>query len=167
MTAPSGRGFYVNLKTGDPLADKTGKGRITPMQEIVWRDTYSVGVEEIDRQHQDFVKLIRRLQILQERNNQKHLVIRLIREIGKYAEFHFVSEENIMYFIRYPDLPRQESEHGKLLAAFQKQISSYETGKSTLEGLIRFLIDWFANHSTEEDKKIGWHIQQMGDVKSD
>lgn len=137
------------------------------MQEIVWRDTYSVGVEEIDRQHQDFVKLIRRLQILQERNNQKHLVIRLIREIGKYAEFHFVSEENIMYFLRYPDLPRQEAEHGKLLASFQKQVSAYEMGKTSLEGLIQFLVDWFVEHSTKEDKLIGQHIQQMGDAKKD
>ncbi len=91
------------------------------MTEIVWRDAYTVGVEEIDRQHQDFVKLIRRLQILQEKGNPKHLVIRFIRELGAYAEYHFVSEENIMYLIRYPDLQHQESEHSKLLGFFSRK----------------------------------------------
>ncbi|MCU0580434.1 MAG: hemerythrin family protein [Desulfobacterota bacterium] len=132
------------------------------MTEIVWRDAYAVGVEEIDRQHQDFVKLIRRLQILQEKGNPKHLVIRLIRELGAYAQYHFVSEENIMYLIRYPGLQRQESEHSRLLESFQEKVKSYEGGRVSLEGLIQFLIDWFVSHSTEEDQKIGSHIQQSG-----
>jgi hemerythrin len=142
------------------MADIPIDGRQIMMTEIVWRDAYTVGVEEIDRQHQDFVKLIRRLQILQEKGNPKHLVIRFIRELGAYAEYHFVSEENIMYLIRYPDLQHQESEHSKLLGSFQEKVRSYEEGRVSLEGLIQFLVDWFVSHSTEEDKKIGRHVQQ-------
>ena len=130
------------------------------MPEIIWKESYAVGVEEIDRQHQDFVKLIRRLQILQEKGNAKHLVVRLIRELGAYAEYHFISEENIMYLTRFPDLARQEAEHGKLLGSFREKVKGYDEGRVTLEAFIQFLISWFETHSTEEDKQIGRHVLQ-------
>jgi hemerythrin len=80
--------------------------------------------------------------------------------LGAYAAYHFVSEENIMYLTRYPDLPRQEAEHGRLLGSFQEKVKGYEEGRIPLEGLIQFLVDWFVSHSTEEDRKIGLHVQQ-------
>jgi hemerythrin len=131
------------------------------MMEIVWKDTYSVGVEEIDRQHQDFIKLIRRIQIIHEKGDPKDLMVRIIEELGAYAKYHFVSEENIMYLIRYPDLPRQESEHRKLIEAFQKKVKGYEEDEISLDGLIQFLLNWFVEHTTEEDKKISRYIEQM------
>jgi hemerythrin len=131
------------------------------MLEIVWKESYSVGVEEIDRQHQDFIKLIRRLQILQEKNNPKHLVVRYLRELGAYAAYHFVSEENIMFLTKYPDQKKQETEHNKLLDQFKDKVSRVEAGELPLKSMIRFLEDWFLTHTGEEDKKIGGHLQQL------
>ena len=135
------------------------------MKEITWKESYSVGVEEIDRQHQDFVKLIRRLQILQEKGNPKPLVIRYLRELGTYAAYHFVSEENFMYLTKFPGQKRQESEHSKLLETFKDKMSLFESNRLPLESLVRFLEDWFLAHTSEEDKKIGWHVQQLNSGK--
>ena len=35
------------------------------MKQMIWKDEYLTGVEEIDLQHKDFVKLINRLNIIQ------------------------------------------------------------------------------------------------------
>jgi hemerythrin len=81
------------------------------MRQIEWIDDFSTGVEEIDRQHKDFVKLINRLNIVQEHGNKKAIAVRLLNELGKYVEYHFASEENIMFLTRYPALERQQQAH--------------------------------------------------------
>jgi hemerythrin len=135
--------------------------------EIGWREEYSVGVEEIDRQHQDFIKLIRRLKILQQKGNPKHLVIRILRELGAYAAYHFVSEENFMFLTRYPDLKIQEIEHARLQTTLIEKVAQYESNRFPLEKLVIFLEDWFIKHTSEEDKKIGIHINALGNKTAD
>jgi len=34
------------------------------MDTVVWKESYSIGIPEIDQQHRDFVRLINRLAIL-------------------------------------------------------------------------------------------------------
>lgn len=64
------------------------------MSEFGWKEIYSVGVEEIDQQHKDFLKLINRLNILQGKGDPPLLISRYLRELGAYAAYHFASEEN-------------------------------------------------------------------------
>jgi hemerythrin len=128
------------------------------MHQIEWKDDYLTGIEEIDRQHKDFVKLINRLGIVQEYGNKKAVAVRLLSELGKYAEYHFVSEENIMFLTKYPALERQQQAHAALLDEYSKRTQNFLNDKGTIEDVIRFLEGWFVRHTVEEDKKIGYHI---------
>jgi hemerythrin len=74
------------------------------MHQIEWKDDYLTGIEEIDTQHKGFVKLINRLSIVQEFGNKKAIAVRLLNELGKYIEYHFASEENIMFLTKYSAL---------------------------------------------------------------
>jgi hemerythrin len=89
-------------------------------------------VEEIDRQYKDFLKLINRLNILHGKGDPPVLISRFLRELGAYAAYHFVSEENIMVLLKYPDLSRQEAEHQKLLEAFSQNKDNTGLGKKNL-----------------------------------
>ena len=128
------------------------------MHQIEWKDDYLTGIEEIDSQHKDFVKLINRLGIVQEYGNKKAIAIRLLTELGKYVEYHFVSEENIMFLTKYPALERQQQAHAALLDEYSKRMQNFLNDKGTVEDVIRFLEGWFARHTIEEDKKVGYHI---------
>jgi len=128
------------------------------MSQIEWNDDFSTGIEEIDRQHMDFVKLINRLNIVQEHGNKKAIAMRLLNELGKYVEYHFASEENIMFLTQYPALGRQQQAHAALLDEYSSRIQNFINDKGTIDDLIRFLGGWFAKHTVEEDRKIGYHI---------
>ena len=129
------------------------------MRQIEWDDDFSTGVEEIDRQHKDFVKLINRLNIVQEHGNKKAIAVRLLNELGKYVEYHFASEENIMFLTQYPALERQQQAHAALLDEYTNRVKTFLNDKGTIEDVISFLAGWFAKHTVEEDRKIGHHIR--------
>jgi hemerythrin len=80
--------------------------------------------------------------------------------LGAYAAYHFVSEENIMYWLKYPDLSRQENEHQELLEAFSQKEKEYRAGSESVASLLQFLMDWFVAHTSLEDRKIGDHINR-------
>ncbi len=128
------------------------------MHQIEWKDEYFTDIEEIDSQHKDFVKLINRLNIVQEYGNKKAIAVRLLTELGKYIEYHFASEENIMFLTKYPAIERQQQAHAALLDEYSKRMQNFLNDKGTIDDVIRFLEGWFALHTVEEDKKIGYHV---------
>ncbi|HVN71462.1 MAG TPA: bacteriohemerythrin [Desulfomonilia bacterium] len=129
------------------------------MHQIEWKDEYLTDVDEIDLQHKSFVKLINRLNIVHDFNNKKAIAIRILSEIEKYAQYHFISEENIMFLTRYPAIDRQQQAHAALLDEFIHRVQSYMNDKGTIEDIIIFLEAWFVRHTVEEDKKIGTYIK--------
>jgi hemerythrin len=108
------------------------------------------------------VKLSNRLKIIQSYNNKKAIAVRLLSEIEKYAQYHFVSEENIMFLTKYPAMERQQQAHAALLDEYALRMRNYLNDKGTIEDVIRFLEAWFARHTVEEDRKIGNHVNQGG-----
>jgi hemerythrin len=46
------------------------------MSQIEWNDAYSVGVEEIDRQHKEFIRIINRLQWLMDNRYCREFLVR-------------------------------------------------------------------------------------------
>jgi hemerythrin len=136
------------------------------MEAITWGDSYSVGVEEIDRQHRDFFKLFHRLQILCGREGYKELAARHVLEVAKYAEYHFVSEENLMMIVKYPGLEEQQAEHRKLLADLQEMLNDFEAAKIKIEPLVSFFQTWFLNHTTLMDRMLGNYMHERAGRRS-
>jgi hemerythrin len=134
------------------------------MRIIVWKDEYLTGIDEIDGQHKEFIKLINRLNIVHDMGDRKDIATRLLKELGKYAEYHFTSEENIMFLTRYPAIDRQRQAHEALLDEYSDRVQRYLNDKGTIEDIIIFLEGWFARHTVEEDRKIGGHLT---DIKKD
>lgn len=128
------------------------------MRTIDWRDEYLTGVDEIDWQHREFVKIINRLNIVHDMGDRKAIAIRLLKELGKYAEYHFASEENIMYLTKYPFMERQRQAHEALLSEYAGRVQRYLNDKGTIEDIMVFLEGWFARHTVEEDRKIGAYL---------
>lgn len=132
------------------------------MEPIIWKDEYCIGIEEIDKQHMDFVKLINRFMVLYDSGGHIKLQDRLLLEILRYAEYHFVSEENIMIFYNYYDISIQQKEHVALVRTLKSKISGLKEGSVNGNHLIQFLIKWFMHHTQEEDRKIAQYILDRG-----
>ena len=128
------------------------------MEPISWKDEYCVGIEEIDKQHMDFLKLINRFMVLFGSGWHIRLQDRILLEILKYAEYHFVSEENLMILYNYTDIVIQEKEHSILIKSLKSKCSGLKEGSVNGNDLIKFLINWFLHHTQEEDRRFARYI---------
>lgn len=115
-----------------------------------WDARYLTGIEEVDFQHHYFLDLINRLSQELKSTEDLHYRQRLIAELVKYAEFHFLSEENLMMRDGYPGLAVHHGLHLQLV----EELSSRSVEQS-LEELLDFLVRWFTHHTVEEDGKYG------------
>lgn len=124
------------------------------MIDIKWDSKFEVGHPRIDAEHRAFIDLIRAVSVEAERNCPKEKAMRLLLEVRKYAEFHFVSEENIMLDVGYPGYEEHREEHAWLLRRLEHETNLYYTDSAPLEELAHFMFDWFAMHTTVADKKL-------------
>lgn len=128
------------------------------MIDIHWDRRYEVGHPRIDHEHQVFVDLIRSVSREAQRGVPSERAARLLTEVKKYAEFHFVSEENIMLDTGYPDVERHRQEHSRLLFELDDRLQQVRLGAIGLEDVAEFMFEWFALHTTQEDKKIAQYL---------
>lgn len=117
---------------------------------IPWQEKYETGVDRIDFEHKIFLELLNSFKFAIDRTTNKHELTRLIIEIEKYAEFHFISEENFMQRIHYPELKDHRIEHFELLEKFNIAKNS----NCNFDDFYSFLKEWFIQHTFEEDIKI-------------
>jgi len=122
-----------------------------------WNKKFECGHERIDQEHQIFITLIgntSKAAELQHSSTTRSLLI----EIRIYAEFHFLSEENLMIEADYPDHAKHKDAHIKLLAALDSKINEFDEGTVQLDKVADFLFEWFTKHTTDADKKMAAYL---------
>jgi hemerythrin-like metal-binding protein len=131
--------------------------------DIIWDETYSVRIAEIDLQHQKFTALLDMLFEAIEAGRAKSALSGILRELVAYAVYHFDTEERLMIKYRYPELGAHQKEHEEFRAkmlAFQR---NFAEGKETLSGdLVKFMTHWIADHVMNSDKKYGPFLNACG-----
>lgn len=134
--------------------------------DILWRKHFVVGHPDVDRGHQVFLDLIRNISWSSETKEPKDWCLRLLRELRKYADFHFFSEENLMLKTGYPDYLEHQAAHTELLASLDDRIAAYAGDQINLEAVVVFLFDWFVMHTTKDDKKLGKFLDKDKDKEA-
>lgn len=125
---------------------------------LKWDHKYELGHERIDSEHRIFLGLIVSFQEAATQGASKEKLVRILNEISKYAEFHFVSEENIMVDYSYPEREHHAQLHNTLLAQINDKLYLLKRDKIDSNEVFEFLFQWFALHTTIEDKKLVGHI---------
>ncbi len=131
------------------------------MIAVQWDKKFELGHERIDFEHRIFLNLIRSVSEEADKgSNDSDKLKRLLKEIRKYAEFHFISEENIMIDHAYVDYELHQREHTALLSHMDDKIHDFHAGNINIEQVVEFLFMWFALHTTHEDKKLAGFLAQ-------
>jgi len=131
---------------------------------IEWDKKFEIGHPRIDFEHQIFLGLILDFKAMAVEGKAPERLLRILNEIVKYAEFHFVSEENIMLDCGYPLYAEHVGHHQALLSRLRAKCADLRTNVISPLDLYEFLFDWFALHTSQEDKKIAQYLQ-MGAEK--
>ncbi len=125
-----------------------------------WQKKFEVGHNKIDMEHRVFFELVKSIAAAEAQGASRDKIRRLIAETTKYAEFHFLSEENIMIDVGYPEFEEHRELHKSLLRKMQKYVVSFESGDSDIHDLVDFLVDWFVKHTTTKDLLLSKYIKQ-------
>lgn len=136
-----GSTFWIEL----PLA--------TNENVLIWTDAIKVGVDAIDKDHQQLVSLLNRIM---RRSSDEDDFDGIIKELIDYTRYHFRREEAIMEVCGYPALERHHRLHQSLVAQASEQAEKWFNDRSeeSRNKLRTFLRKWLFDHILEEDTKI-------------
>lgn len=124
---------------------------------LQWTQALSVGIPEIDAQHQELFRQVDRLleATLADDHGQ---VGAMLTFLGEYVATHFSTEERFMRDVGYPGLDRHREEHERFAADLRELHRDFaEAG--TLPGLVgrlnRQVGDWLRGHVCVTDMAMG------------
>ena len=129
-------------------------------EALKWDPSMELGHGVIDAEHCTFHKLIVDFQEAAIQNAPKEKLNKILEEITKYAEFHFASEEKIMTDNQYPELGEHANLHRNLLAAVKDKCTQFQLDKIDSTQVYIFLLNWFAFHTSHEDKKLVSYLNE-------
>jgi len=122
-----------------------------------WQDKYDVGIEAIDVEHRNLLTCINKLITAQ--NLDKSIILKLADEVNLYAEFHFLSEENIMCLTHYPDLTNHSVYHRVLMKELKNKRRGLDASIEGLQSYINFLVKWFIEHTQTIDRELAAYLK--------
>ncbi|MBI2311888.1 MAG: hemerythrin family protein [Betaproteobacteria bacterium] len=124
-----------------------------------WSNELSVGVKEIDEQHKRLIDYINVLHDAVEAGENRESVEKLLDDLIKYTEFHFSTEERMMYQYLYVSRLAHKEGHEHLL--FQVRQLQQDLHKQTTPitwGVLDFLKAWLLDHILHADKLMGEYL---------
>ncbi len=129
-------------------------------EKLKWDPGFDLGYGEIDDEHRIFHGLIVDFQEAAIQHASKEKLLGILHEITEYAEFHFSSEEKIMAACQYTELDEHAALHHTLLAEARDAYTQFQQDEIDPAHLYEFLLNWFATHTSKEDKKLVQYINQ-------
>lgn len=127
-----------------------------------WKRSYKIGIPPVDFQHKYFLQLIHQFHSVCSNNNlQDKMLGRMLRELLKYVEFHFQSEENLMMLYNYPQIEKHHEQHLDLADRLCSMLNHSEFNQQQATEIIDYLVSWFIEHTIIEDKEFGKFAKKL------
>ncbi|NLC52591.1 MAG: hemerythrin family protein [Firmicutes bacterium] len=125
---------------------------------VKWTPQYAVGVEEIDRQHQELFSKINDLLEACQRGEGKQEVGKVLSFLEEYVKVHFGTEEKTMLDNAYPEYTQHRAQHQKFVENFLELKAKFEAegaGIWLVAQTNRVVVDWLIKHIMMTDTKLG------------
>jgi hemerythrin len=133
------------------------------MAFIEWKDSLSVGVNEIDMQHQKLMGMINDLHDAMRQGKGKDVLGKIVNGLKDYAVTHFVTEEKYFYKFEYAETDVHKKEHSDFTQKVAEFRDKFDAGKLALSiTIMDFLSSWLQNHIKVVDKKYGPFFNEKG-----
>jgi len=130
---------------------------------VTWDDSFSVGIEHIDNQHKELVKMVNDLYKACKMGalNKDIVYLRTVSKALEYARVHFSDEEKYMDMVFYPELDEHKTQHEKFVVEIKKSIKLFEDGEAAPIELANFLKNWLLDHIAVSDKKYAPYLAKL------
>jgi len=125
------------------------------MPLIEWKKEFSVGVAEVDHEHQQLVALINALYDALPQDDAENKVMDFLGEIYTQIAAHFALEEKIMRSRNYDRYADHKSDHERLLDELRDIMDDYEENAYFDDGEFSgHLEGWFTGHFKTHDARL-------------
>jgi hemerythrin len=130
---------------------------------VSWKNEFSIGVDEIDRQHQQmFHRFDLFLEAVDQGKGERELE-EVLKFLDEYVLNHFKTEEELQKRFNYPHQEMHAAEH----RLFEKQLQAltqHKGSKGELVNLTRnVLMHWLIGHICKIDSALGGFINKHRD----
>jgi hemerythrin len=130
---------------------------------VSWKNEFSIGVVEIDRQHQQlFHRFDLFLDAVDQGKGERELE-EVLKFLEEYVQSHFKAEEELQKRFKYPHLAMHAAEH----RSFEKQLfdlKHHQGAKGEVIHLTRnVLMQWLIGHICKVDSALASYINRQRD----
>lgn len=137
--------------------------KLSAKKFIVWKDTYSVGIDSIDQQHRKLVNLINQLTTAVDYSTGEEFEREALAELVDYTKTHFTYEEGLMEDNGYPDFEAHRAQHKAMIAEVDIVLAEYEQDHDmAMRHAVDYLRGWLINHINGTDKQYSSFLIDKG-----
>ena len=137
--------------------------KFSDKQFVEWKDSYSVGIESIDLQHQKLLNLINQLQTAVDYSTGEQFEREALDELVDYTKTHFSYEEGLLKDNDYPDFEPHKAQHEEMFVKVQEVLADYEKDQDTaMSNAAEYLKDWLIKHINGTDKEYSSFLIEKG-----
>jgi hemerythrin len=130
---------------------------------IEWSDVLSVGIDEIDAQHQVLVDLVNEMHDAIHARHGSEVVQDVLGKLADYTKIHFAVEESLMRILGYPGYEEHKAQHEELIHSMVDLQHKVQTGKTAIGfELMHFLKIWLTKHIMESDMQYSDYVLEAG-----
>ncbi len=132
------------------------------MKDLVWDNTLSVQIQEIDEDHRRLVDLFNLLGHSVVEGEAPNYIQALMDELINCTIWHFSHEERLMLKHGYEGLTEHRKEHRELIDSIKAlQRRSLQESKPFSSKDIKFLEQWLTGHILGADMELGEYLGRV------
>lgn len=129
------------------------------MEEIKWNQRFNIGVETVDRAHQNLFSIVNKLILLNEDEaKREHACRQGIKYFKSYTIKHFAEEEAFMRKITYEGYDRHKYIHDKMknrtIPLLEQEMEDEKYSEKSVQHFMGVCIGWLNEHIVVEDRAI-------------
>lgn len=133
------------------------------MKQIIWTESLSVGILEIDEQHKKLISLLNKASEIVESGKPKEYLISGVKEIINFTLIHFSTEEKMFKVCKYAHAKKHLEEHQKLIRKANEFLNEFNNNNLAItDSTMAFFMDWIVNHIMQSDKAYSKPLKAAG-----
>ena len=134
------------------------------LEMVAWSDTYATGIEMIDKQHRELVKLTNDLfrACMYGNETAQGVFKESMSRMVEYVRFHFSTEQKLLELVNYPDFHNHKKQHETMVYNILEAVKEHNKGvKFAPNHFTRTLKDWIFSHIAVFDKDYAIYINEQ------
>lgn len=129
------------------------------MNQIVWKDSYKIGVDFIDKEHKQLFSTMNKLLRISESEDKSEWACREgVKYLRNHTTEHFEHEEEYMKSINYSEYEIHKRLHDNFrkntLPALEAEMEVSEYSEDSVRHFLGVCIGWVVGHTQTEDQAI-------------